>query len=800
VTAELQRKKDFFQLSGGLNTEINELNFPDGYTTDETNYEILKDGSRRRRKGLAEETSGVDLLVGAHRTAGYNQTYVWKNVGGDPSKTVVVYRKEKELYFCDIGNVLSSGWASAGVSIESYETTGATSALVDDAPVSFAQGRGRLLITGQYIFPFYVEWSGTAYSTKAINILVRDYADIEDGVPIGQETTSTATADHRYNLRNRGWKQDDMDTYFTNKSKNPSKNALWWRGYERTYGTSINPEDGVKGWNSDKLEAEAFGGSSAPKGSLLLNPHDTTYGQANTTTSDPVEITTWSVANANVTPWVITLTTAATHTISVSDEFTISGNLFEYTSYSTKRGNWDSERSFDGIQTATAVTGTTIEFTYSQAPTLWTAWVSQFKQLGAVDGDAPLARSSGTTFDDSFNAIEFFAGRGWYAGMGNTEWADTIFYSQIVDNPSKLGRCHQEADPTDDNFNAPTTSDGGFIVLPGLSQVRDIVTLKNSLLIFSDEGVWEVGGSRGVFTALDFNVRKITDEGCGSGASIIVIENSVAYTGPGGIFIIAPNQYTSVLEAQSASQNTIQTFWNQIPDAQQSKLQTFHDSATRKVYFMYGATATAKDYTNMLVFDIDSAGWAHYSFGATGLLTGVALPSGDDSDLNKRMKFFYTLASTSTKVADFNQTDFNDWDGAESPLPYMVTGHDNLGDWQRKRQAPVITVYSKRTETGYTAAGDGWDAVNASSTLLTPYWDWTDDAVTNKIGSQQEVYRHKRNFVPSAADDVDGYPVVVTRSKVRGRGRALQLRFDGAAAKDSHLLGFTTNYKITRKV
>ena len=54
MTQEQQTSKNFFYLNGGLNTEFNELGFPEGYTTDEANYELLVDGSRRRRKGLAE--------------------------------------------------------------------------------------------------------------------------------------------------------------------------------------------------------------------------------------------------------------------------------------------------------------------------------------------------------------------------------------------------------------------------------------------------------------------------------------------------------------------------------------------------------------------------------------------------------------------------------------------------------------------------------------------------------------------------------------------------------------------------
>ena len=122
----------------------------------------------------------------------------------------------------------------------------------------------------------------------------------------------------------------------------------------------------------------------------------------------------------------------------------------------------------------------------------------------------------------------------------------------------------------------------------------------------------------------------------------------------------------------------------------------------------------------------------------------------------------------------------------------------------------MITVFQKRTETGFTEAGGVYTAVNPSSTLMSGLWDWardtddatggdSDEATTNKVTATQEVYRHVRAFAPSATTDLDGYPVVVTRNKLRGRGRVLQLKFEGATDKDSHILGFTINYKISRR-
>ena len=337
--------------------------------------------------------------------------------------------------------------------------------------------------------------------------------------------------------------------------------------------------------------------------------------------------------------------------------------------------------------------------------------------------------------------------------------------------------------------------------------------MKDALIIYSDRGVWEVGGGRrGLFTAGQYSVRKITESECSSGRSPIVIGNRAIYTGPRGIHVIAPNKYTRTLEENSISDQLILTLWNAIPEANQEVVQTVHDSALDRVYFLYGDSGdNANHYANSLVLDLRVGAFYKYVFNTTtttGLLGAYSITGSDSSANNKKIK--WTAQSTNTLITcDLNQTDYIDFDGAESPLPYFITGWDNLGDFQRRRQAPVITVFAKRTETGYTASGNGWDGDNESSNLLTAYWDWTNDSISGKDGAfypdgsaksavQRETYRHPRAFVPSAANDVDGYPIVTTRNKIRGRGRVLQLRFDGAATKDSHILGFTTNYKVSR--
>jgi hypothetical protein len=822
MTQEAKTSKNFFRLNGGLNTEINELNFPDGFTTDEANYELLVDGSRRRRKGLAAESgAGTALTVSTFSDGDKCQAYIWRNVGGDPDKKVVVFRHKSVLYFADADETVSDGWASGTgsiVGLVDFLSTGGTSANSYKTSVSFSQGRGYLFVTGPYIESFYVSYDASTgyYSAANIGLRIRDFADLEDGISIAQEPTGTITEDHRYNLRNRGWKQDDMDTYLSDKTKHPSKNALWYKGYKRTYGTSIAETDGQRSWDSSKLENEAFGSSSAPRGSLFIEPYDSTFGYGvGGAGGELVNITTWSYTGS---PWTITITTDAAHGIGVGDEFTIEGNQMEYDKEVKPGVIITITDDFNGTWTAiTGTTGSTLKFVWSRSPSSIDSWVDQYKNLGTADGSLSITRSAGTAHTDGFNAIEFHAGRIFYAGMKNQEFADTIVFSQVADSTEKFGRCYQEADPTDENFNALVPTDGGTIIIPGMGGVLNLVSVRNSLIVLAREGVWEIsGGQRGVFTSDGYSVRKLSSASSNAPDGWAKIDDTLVYSGPAGIMLVTPNEYTGQLEVQNATEQTVQTLWNQVPDAEQENCSMAYDDSLRRLYVMWGSDAgvTGIGIDTMLIYDARASAWFKYTFDtptSNVLLCGFSIPNADDSSDNKKMKFIYQASTTTVQVADFDQTTFDDWDGTNGPLPYLVFGHDGLGDWQRRRQAPIITVYSKRTETGYTSTGNGFDPVNESSTLMSAYWDWTNDPISGKGGAtypdttakssgQFEVYRHVRNFVPSGTTDVDGYPVVVTRNKVRGRGRSLQLRFDGATDKDSHILGFTTNYKVTRKI
>lgn len=819
MTQERQLERNYFQLNMGLNTESNEINWPDGYTIDEANYELLRDGSRRRRKGLAlENGGGADLQTAPLNQTERVQTYIWRNVGGNPDLDFYVLRIGDNLYFAQADEVVSDGWltgAGRSIALDGFYNDQATAGTTTNAPVTFSQGRGRLLVSGQYIFPFYVKYDGTDQCQAVrINIRIRDFSTIDDGIGVDKEP-SVLSDEHNYNLLNRGWPSTELQLYNTTHGRYPARNMVWHKGYRKQVDASYADADGIRTWDENKVSAEGFGQSSAPVGALFLDPTDTRQARTVAEAISGGAIEDWTFTEPpGGGDWTITITKTG-HGLSPGAEFTIDGNVFSMrVSYSrTKTGYEEYEyenlidTSLDGQwEVDTVVNANTFTFIWANTPPgSWVAWRNQYTALGSIgSAGQSLERTTGTAHPDSWQAVAWFAGRAWYGGMLNDEFNDYIMFSQIVSSPEKYGKCYQEQDPTDEFFSDLEATDGGAIVIPGMGGVIGMESLRDSLIIFGRDGVWAIETGQGGFTPTNFRVRKLSEAGASSVDGILRIEDSMIYTGTGGVYIIAPNQYTGLLEVNNAIRETIQSLWSAIPTEQQERVQTIYDDAQRRVYFLYGATAADYSMYNMLIFALDQAAWFKYTFPQGGLLTGGAIPSADDPTNNKKMKFVYQADTQEVNIADFDQTTFVDFNGQPSPAPYMYTGWDNLGNHQVRRQAPLITVFNKRTETGFTANEDlSYSPVNESSTTMTAYWDWTSDAAneqtTGKIGDGQEVYRHQRTFVPGSEVDLDGYPVVITRNKVRGRGRALQLKFEGSGTKDSHILGFTINYKLTRR-
>ena len=90
--------------------------------------------------------------------------------------------------------------------------------------------------------------------------------------------------------------------------------------------------------------------------------------------------------------------------------------------------------------------------------------------------------------DNRPEATAFAFGRVWYGGTNSTRWGTTLFYSQVLTDVNRAGKCHQEADPTSETINSLVDSDGGTVKIPDVGQVIKLISLSSSLVIIADNG------------------------------------------------------------------------------------------------------------------------------------------------------------------------------------------------------------------------------------------------------------------------------------------------------------------------
>jgi len=87
------------------------------------------------------------------------------------------------------------------------------------------------------------------------------------------------------------------------------------------------------------------------------------------------------------------------------------------------------------------------------------------------------------------------------------------------------------------------------------------------------------------------------------------------------------------------------------------------------------------------------------------------------------------------------------------------------------------------------------EPVSPSSCMVQARWGWSDHVNSGRYGTQFQAYRLSPNYIPAIVTDPYsyGFEVIVTRSKLRGHGRALSLYISSESGKDMHLLGWTVD-------
>ena len=690
----------------GLVTEAGELTFPPDASVDELNCDLRRDGSRRRRKGIAKETNSV-LSTFTVSDAAITTTGTWSNVGGQSGLEFLVFQNGATLYFYNKAEApFSANQEAHTVNLATYETSGGVGA--SEAKCTFTSLKGALIVVSPSINPIYIERDNVAETLTVTQISFR--------------------------TRDFDW-QGDTSTYFTDNAS-PSN--------ERKYDAQNT------GWNT---------GNGAPTDLTKRLTH----------------------------PW-----------------------------YSGKdaTGAYDAAE-WDKIYTGTSLTGNG-------------HYILNFfnKNRSSVSGVSGLTTEVETS---RFSTVANFSGRAFYAGLNSAKNTDIILFSQLITDFDKLGECLQQNDPTSEYISDLLDTDGGAIRIAGAVGIKVLYVIDASLYIFADNGVWRIEGIDGVFTPTAFAVKKVTDVGIVDASSFIVADGSPIWWSRNGIHTLDFDAASGRPVESNLTLTTIQTYWDAIPNESKSKLKTSFDSVNKRAYWAWpdqGEDVESK-INNVLVLDaalrafypwrIEDAGvntdcvidFEFYSgFGASLSALDVVTSTGDDvvtsagddvisqqvANVSTGSPAIIAIirdgATNKITMGSFSGDDFLDW-GTTNYSSYAEAGYDFMGDLLLQKTAPYVTTYMRLTETAWEGNEEtGYQPDNPSSMLVSSFWDFR----STSSSTPQQAYRFKRMPVVNSSNLLDfNHPesVIVTRMKLRGKGRSMRLKFESEQGKDFILLGFS---------
>lgn len=744
----------------GLITEASPLNFPPNASFDEENFQLNRDGSRNRRLGMGyEKEYGLVVTDVPNEWAGNQQvkTYEWINVAGIAGKSFLVVQVGSDVRFFDlsIAPLSTTGFVGSLTLLTVYSARKNVSFAGVDGKLVIADGSGDITV---------VSYSEAAGFTQSVSRLkVRDLWGVEHTLTEQDDSLRTplATTKHVYNLYNQSWgipRRNEGETVLVDP-------MVLFRTTYSTY-----PSNSETVWPAMQMQAVAP--PAIPHERLFINLLNEQIG---------------------VNP-------------------------------KAAKGYFIIDLLNRGASRASAVATNKTKYPELELATFTT-------NTDSTPGGATV--------------VSDFAGRVFYAGFSgdvvgrdsrSPDLSNYVAFSRLVRSPDDAFKCYQDGDPTSREGNEIVDTDGGFFRVSGADGIIHMEGIGNSLIIFANNGVWAVtGGNDYGFSATNYKIDKVTDFGLIGTGSVIRDVETVFYWSMDGIYAIGRSKLGG-FEVKNITEATIQTFYEEIGLSAKKACKGVHDLSGRSIRWVYSEGTGFFDgwQTKELVLDLAlGAFYVNKIFNATtssgpivveafssnpflqdfsfdpvvanldAVYVGVEPVSYIQATRSKTLQSVRYVAAVknssgnvSYTFAGYNNTSFKDWQSFNNvgvdAKAFVVTGAVTGGDSSVHKQVPYLTVHMKKTETGF--SGD-FTPVGESSCLVSSLWDFADSQTSNKWSPQFQVYRHRRLFMPSTSEDLfdNGYSVVTSKNKLRGRGRAFSMRMETEPNKDCQIIGWNLN-------
>jgi len=824
----------------GLITEKTALTFPENACFETENCIFNNKGNVTRREGIDVENTTY-TLTSKTDTQSY-KTYLWESVAGTGNVSLLVVQAGRYLYFYDqsTSTVVTDNKKSFFIDLESRRP--ATSNLLpSEYDCAFATGNGDLFVVNYACDPFFVSYSPSldTITVSTITLQARDFDGYDDGLTINQRpiesiaTLKTNNPEHYYNLLNQGWHSADAlsqwDTALTSLPSNADQVALF-----RASDTDA--------FDATRVTAKSPGNSPAPKGHFILSVANPDRVAAAAGEGYTFSLATTDVVIPSTTGTVYTDFTS--NTSAANDGTTIQASAASATKYldSYLFSGGFIGRSFSTPVTVSRVTvsgsndhgyinsGTTTNvrlelygkagsaapvllgfITFNQSATnesaartinssnttsLWDkVWINVVKPAVSTDAIyvAELTIYSSTSASASSvniqrpTAVAFLGSRVFYSGLDIQGETNKVWFSQIVVNKEEYGRCYQKNDPTSEDYFELLSDDGGVIKILEIGTILRLFPLRSSLVIFASNGVWLIGGTNGALRATDYSIKKLSGVGTTSPYSIIDVKGMPVWWAEDGIYTMQYDPNYDSFQLVNLSQSTIKSLIVDIPQLNRKFITGTYDTRNEVIMWMYNDSSSLSP-ENYRVYNrvlcLNTITKAFYTWTIEPVINKLrsVIYVQDAQRLNEpKIKYLTTVEISTTQevifFAEAKDNIFLDWTilGTYYSSPsaivdyssYFITGFKIHGETQKFFQPGYCFVFLNQLD-------------NSSCYMHTRH-DYTSDSSEGKWSSIQQVYN------PALTNRYINF----RRLKVRGKGRAMQIKFESETGKPFDIIGWS---------
>ncbi len=429
-----------------------------------------------------------------------------------------------------------------------------------------------------------------------------------------------------------------------------------------------------------------------------------------------------------------------------------------------------------------------------------------YQDRSAESGVPGVSVVSSSYFRPSCTA--FFAGRTFFAGVNYQGFNNRIYFSGIIEDDNKFGDCYQVNDPTSEEVPDLLPSDGGVLVIPEIANIVYLHVVQNYLIVFATNGIWTISGSdNSGFKATDYTVRKIDKISTDASNSFVDVVGIPVWWTSSGIYTIKFDPTLGNITVESLTDNTIKEFFDDIPNENKQYAKGAYNSLTRIIQWVYRSTEASDiterhQYDRVLNLNLITGAFYPWTVGEiasgpyiAGIIaiqgSGTLRDSGNivDEDGNN------VIDGSSNQVIVNNITVTN----LASTFKYLTVVDDDI-TWSSEKDGGYVdwltfngdgTEYDSYFITGFKVHGEAMkffqsniihlfmQAEDNSSIYVTGIWDYATSGNTGLFSNQHQGYRTQANR-----------SILYNRLRIRGRGIALQLKFESDGVKPFTVVGW----------